>query len=739
MSKNPSISSKDPYASREAERYSKPIASREYIQQIINEHRGPCTQERLQEILSLNHADDIEALRRRLMAMVRDGQLVQNRLQGYLPVDERNIVRGRVIAHPDGFGFLHSDSGGDDLFISPKQMRSLLHGDRVVMRVVGIDRRGRREAALIDVIERANTRLVGRLRFEAGIAHVVADNKRITQDVLIPSECIGSAKEGQIVVTEITEQPTRQHPPIGRVTGILGEKMDPGMEIDIAIVNHSIPDSWSEEVLKEAAALGPQVLESDKEGRLDLRDKPLVTIDGEDARDFDDAVYCERIGSSWRLYVAIADVSHYVKQDSALDVEASLRGTSVYFPERVIPMLPEQLSNGLCSLNPDVDRLCMVCILDIDGSGFVKQHRFHEAVMRSHARLTYTEVAAAVIQREIEAQKKLGSLLPYLEQLYTLYKLLQKRRDKRGTIDFDTTETQILFCDDKKIKSIEPLVRNDAHRIIEECMIAANIAAAEFLGRRHIPCLYRNHEPPAAEKLDDLASFLGELGLKFPRRKTVTPKQLSALLRSIRGRDDEHLIQTVVLRSLSQAVYQPDNQGHFGLALDAYAHFTSPIRRYPDLMVHRAIRHVLRGGSEHNFSYTPQAFFSLGEHSSMTERRADEATRDAVEWLKCEYLLDKVGAEYDGIITGVASFGVFVELEAIYVEGLVHVTSLPKDYYRFDPVSHKLSGERANRVFQLGDRVRVRVSRVSLDERQIDFELVQAHARKRQKRRRKNK
>ena len=490
-------------------------------------------------------------------------------------------------------------------------------------------------------------------------------------------------------------------------------------------------------MLEEAGALGAEVSDSDKQDRLDLRDKALVTIDGEDARDFDDAVYCEPNGNGWRLYVAIADVSHYVQQHSALDTEAALRGTSVYFPQRVVPMLPEAISNGLCSLNPDVDRLCMVCILDIDSSGQVRQSRFHEAVMRSQARLTYTEVAAALIKREIAARKRLGQLLPHLERLHVLYKLLQKRRDKRGAIDFDTTETQILYGADRKIENIIPLERNDAHRLIEECMIAANIAAAEFLSRRSMPCLYRNHEPPSADKLDDLATFLNELGIKFPKRRSVTPKQMSTLLRSIRGRTDEHLIQTVVLRSMSQAVYQPNNLGHFGLALETYAHFTSPIRRYPDLMVHRAIRHVLKGGKADDFPYTAQEVLSLGEHSSMAERRADDATRDAVEWLKCEYLLDKVGLEYDGIISGVASFGIFIELENIYVEGLAHVTSLSKDYYHFDPVAHKLTGERSGRIFQLGDRVRVCVSRVSLDERKIDFEVVHSenHGRKKKKRR----
>lgn len=717
----------DPFFDREAARYEQPIASREYLLRVIEEHEGPCTLERLIDLLNLDQPESQEALRRRLKAMVRDGQLVLNRKEGYLPVNERDLVRGRIIAHPDGFGFLHPDEGGDDLFIPPKQMRALLHDDRAVMHVTGVDRRGRREGALVEVLERANAHLVGRLFYEGRVAFVVPDNKRIVQDVLIQRQDIGDARDGQIVVVEIVEQPTQHHPPIGRVIEVLGDHMAPGMEIGIAISSHNIPNTWSDEVLSEARAFGPEVRERDKAGRLDLRDKPLVTIDGEDAKDFDDAVYCEAEGNGgYRLYVAIADVSHYVKLDAALDQEAYLRGTSVYFPGQVIPMLPEALSNGLCSLNPQVDRLCMVCILEFDENGRKKGRRFAEGVMRSQARLTYTEVAGILVDRDRQVRKRYEALVPHLERLYALYKLLQNQRLQRGAIDFETTETRIVFGPNRKIEDIVPVIRNDAHRLIEECMIAANIAAAGFLLEHGILGLFRNHDSPPADKLEDLATFLGELGLKFPVRKQVKPKRIAELLQTVQKRPDAQLIQTVILRSLSQAEYHPVNHGHFGLALEEYAHFTSPIRRYPDLLVHRAIRHILRGGTADNYPYTESQMMMLGEHSSMTERRADEATREATDWLKCEYMRDKVGESFDGIVTGVTSFGLFVELKGIYVEGLVHITSLPKDYYQFDAVGHKLVGERGGRVFRLADTTRVTVVAVNLEDRKIDFEIVEA-------------
>jgi ribonuclease R len=734
MDKNKRV--EDPYAEREAQRYANPIPSREYILNVIRSHKGPCTFERLFELLKLNNPEQRDALEKRLSAMVRDGQLLLNRRDGYIPVNERDLVRGRVIAHPDGFGFLRPDEGGDDLFIPAPHMRSLLHGDRAVMRIAGKDRRGRQEASLIEVLERANKRLVGRLFMEGEIAYVVPDNKRIPHEILIPPQQLADAKPGQIVIVDIVEQPTKHRPPVGAVASVLGEHMAPGMEIEVAINANGIPHEWPADVLQEIAGYREEVSAQDKAGRLDVRDKPLVTIDGEDAKDFDDAVYCEALGSGWRLYVAIADVSHYVKSGSALDREAYNRGNSVYFPQRVIPMLPEVLSNGLCSLNPDVDRLCMLCILEFDRSGRILSHRFEQGLMRSQARFTYTQVSAMLEKRDMDVRRRYEKLVPHLECLYALYKALFAQRQKRGAIDLDTTETRIVFDRDRKIQAIVPTVRNDAHRLIEECMIAANIAAAAFLAERKLPTLYRVHESPPADKLEDLIVFLGELGLKFPARKNVEARHFAALLNSVRERPDFHLIQTVMLRSLAQAQYQPGNKGHFGLALEEYAHFTSPIRRYPDLLVHRGIRHCLNGGHKGSFDYAHEQMVLLGEHTSMTERRADEATRDAVDWLKCEYMQDKIGETFEGVITGVTSFGLFVELADIYVEGLVHITALPKDYYQFDAVGHKLVGERSGRFFQLADRLKVQVAGVSLDERKIDFELVEQLSTGRRQRRR---
>ncbi len=736
MNKNKHI--EDPHAEREAQRYSNPIPSREYILDAVRNHKGPCTFERLLELLGLNTPEQRDALERRLSAMVRDGQLLLNRRDGYVPVNERDLVRGRVIAHPDGFGFLRPDEGGEDLFIPAKQMRALMHGDRAVVRITGTDHRGRAEASLVEVLERANNRVVGRLFMQGEIAYVIPDNKRLHHEILIPNQHLSAARPGQIVIVDIIEQPSRHHQPVGAIATVLGEHMAPGMEIEVAINANGIPNEWPPEVEQEIAGYRAEVSAQDKAGRLDLRDKPLVTIDGEDAKDFDDAVYCEPLGSGWRLYVAIADVSHYVKSGSALDQEAHNRGNSVYFPKRVIPMLPEVLSNGLCSLNPDVDRLCMVCILEFDRTGRILSYRFEQGLMRSHARLTYTQVSAMLERREMDARRRYEKLVPHLECLYALYKALFTQRQKRGAIDLDTVETRIVFDENRKIQAIVPVVRNDAHRLIEECMIAANIAAAAFLAERKIPTLYRVHETPPADKLEDLIVFLGELGLKFPARKNVEARHFAALLGSIRERPDFHLIQTVMLRSLAQAQYQPANKGHFGLALEEYAHFTSPIRRYPDLLVHRGIRHCLNGGQKSNFDYSYEQMALLGEHASMTERRADDATRDAVDWLKCEYMQDKIGEVFEGVITGVTSFGLFVELADIYVEGLVHITALPKDYYQFVAAGHKLVGERSGRTFQLADRIKVKVMRVSLDERKIDFELVEVLSTNRRQRRRRH-
>jgi ribonuclease R len=719
---------RDPYAEREAQKYQHPIASREAILSWLEKAGKPLRFERLAHDLHLHSTDELEALSRRLVAMLRDGQLVQNRSDEYCLVKLLPLVAGTVIGHRDGFGFLKPDEGGDDVFLPPRQMRTLMHGDRALVRVSGRDARGRAEGSLVDVLERSTHELAGRYVEEHGVSYVQPDNSRIAHTVLVPAAERHGARSGQMVVVEITQQPEKQSEPIGRVTRILGERHAPGIEVELAVHAHGLPHEWPEDVQQEIRAFDESVPENAKQGRLDLRNTPLVTIDGEDARDFDDAVYCERKGNGFRVLVAIADVSHYVQPNSALDLEARNRGTSVYFPDRVIPMLPEVLSNGLCSIKPLVDRLCLVCEMQITTDGHIKQARFFEGLMRSAARFTYTQVAAMLVSKEAKLRREHAPLVPHLEDLYAVYHALAKARAKRGAIDFDSTETRIIFGEDRKVASIKPLVRNDAHRLIEECMIAANVEAAHFLEKHQIPTLYRVHASPDADGLKEVRQFLSSLGLSLGGGQKPEAAHYEKLLDKVRSRPDKALIQTVLLRSLSQAVYGPDNIGHFGLALSHYAHFTSPIRRYPDLLVHRAIRHVLRGGSAKNFYYSMTQMVNLGAHCSMTERRADEATRDATDWLKAEYMQDKVGEEFEGFITSVLPFGLFVQLKELYVEGLIHVTSLPSDYYTFDAAGHRMVGERSGRVFRLTDPIRVRVSNVNLEEHKIDFvPVVSAH------------
>jgi ribonuclease R len=733
-------STNDPYAQREAEKYENPIPSRELILQYL-EHTGkPLGREEIAEAFTLESEDQLEALRRRLRAMERDGQLLFNRGKKYCLVNNEDLIAGRIIGHADGFGFIKPDDGSDDLFLSPREMNPLLHNDRALVRIAGVDKKGRREGAVVEILQRNTHQVVGRLYKEDGFTYVVPDNKNIAQTILLQKGGAGNAKQGQIVVAEIVEQPTKLRQPIGRIIEVMGEHMAPGMEIEMAIRSYELPNQWPDNLLEEIKPLKKEVPEAAKQDRVDLRETPLVTIDGEDARDFDDAVYCQKTPKGWKLLVAIADVSHYVQINSPLDKEAQKRSTSVYFPEQVIPMLPEILSNGLCSLNPQVDRLCMVCELYIDQQGQVVRSRFFDAVMSSHARLTYNEVAAMLVDGDIGLAEKYKDLMPHLQELYALYKVMRVSREQRGAMDFDSQETRIVFGADRKIEKIVPVVRNDAHKLIEEFMITANMAAARFLNSKKMPKLLRIHDGPSADKLLNLKTFLGELGLSLGGGALPTPLDYMHLMDSIKGRPDAHLIQTVLLRSMSQAVYSPDLKGHFGLALEAYAHFTSPIRRYPDLLVHRAIRHCLQGKSVESFFYGVPDMVLLGEQCSAHERRADDATRDVVSWLKCEYMMDKVGEEFPGIISAVTSFGFFVELAEIYVEGLVHISNLAQDYFHFDPISHQLKGERTGTHYRLGDSVSVRIVRVDLDEKKMDFELAEkqtAMATKPKKRRRK--
>lgn len=692
--------------------------------EILDEYGRPMSRSKLFDKLDLSSESQQESLGFRLKAMLRDGQIMQDRRGRFCLLQKINLLRGTVQGHPDGFGFFIPDDGSEDMVLSAKEMRAVMHGDLVLAYQSGLDRRGRPEAKIHEVLEHANTTVVGRFFTDHGVNFVIPDSKRLTQDISIPQEFIGEAKNGQIVLVELIAYPNKRSQAIGRVIHILGEHMAPGMEIQVAIHAHGIPFEWPDDVLAEVGKIPQQISEEQLKGRTDLRNLPFVTIDGEDAKDFDDAVYCyKKPKGGFQLYVAIADVSHYVAKDSALDQEAARRGNSVYFPGKVVPMLPEALSNGVCSLNPHVDRLCMVAELSITQEGKISRSRFYRAVIHSHARLTYTSVGAWLEQGK--ADEKHQALWPMLESLYDLYHILLDTRRLRGAMDFETTETRIEFDENKKIKCIVPVIRNDAHKLIEECMLAANVATARFLEKAEIPTLYRVHAAPEEDKITALRQYLGELGLSLGGGRKPGPKDFQRTMNMIGDRPEKHLIETVMLRSLKQAQYVESNEGHFGLAYSAYTHFTSPIRRFPDLLIHRAIGHLLDNHPVYEFEYSHEDMNRLGKHSSMTERRADEATREVITWLKCEYMQDKLGQVFKGRISAVTSFGIFVELDEIYVEGLVHVTSLKNDYYTFDSAKHRLIGARGGQVYRLGDKMTVLVARVDLNERKIDFEPVE--------------
>ena len=717
---------RDPHAEREAQRYERPIPSREAILALLEERGELLTEARIAEALALDDEYGIAALTKRLGAMVRDGQLLLGRRGGYAPVRKLDLIPGVVLANAEGYGFLRPDEGGDDLYLSPYQMRSVLHGDRVLASVVGLDRRGRRQGSIVEVLQRRSPRLVGRVMIENGVTLVVPDDRRLHQDVMIAPGQERGARSGQIVVAEITDPPTAYRGPLGTIRSVLGERLQPSLLVDMAIASYDLPYEWPPEVLREAEEIEPEVTAAEREGRVDLRKLPLVTIDGADARDFDDAVYAEpKRGGGWRLIVAIADVSHYVPVGSALDKEAYERSTSTYFPGFVVPMLPETLSNGICSLNPKVERLCMVCDMQVSEDGEVTKAKFCNGVMLSHARLTYDKVWQAIGVKDPDARDEVADVLPQLENLHALYKALAEQRRRRGAIDFETPEVKFRLDAVGEVQAVGAVARNDAHKLIEECMIAANVQAATFLSKRKIPALYRAHETPPAEKYEDLQQFLREFKLRMPPIEDVTPADFSDVLRLVKDRPERELIQSVLLRAQSLAAYQPDNRGHFGLALEAYAHFTSPIRRYPDLLVHRAIRHALLGGKPSTYHYSDATMAAMAVHCSQRERRAEEAERDVDERFRCAWMAKHVGEEFDGVVTGVTSFGLFVELDESKVSGLVHISQLSNDYYHFDPIRHLLKGERTGLQFRLGDHVRVQVLRASLEDRKIDFRMVQ--------------
>ena len=698
----------DPHYDREAEKYESPIPSREHILSFIQEK--PRSKRQLFDLLAL--ADEQKkAFERRLRAMVRDKQLSCNKSGVYRPFSNRGLLTGTVIANPKGFGFVALDKGGKDLRLTSQQMKLVFHGDKIRVRLLN----KKLDAEIVEVLETVKT-LVGRLHLDGKKPYVVVDDRRIKHNIEI-TELIDGCLDNQVVVVEMLSSPTIDSDAKGKISSIIGNYLDEGVEVDSAIYRHQIPAVFSEKALKESAQLPTKVIPKDKKHRIDITKLELITIDGEDSRDFDDAVYAEPTKNGWKLLVAIADVSHYVKEGSELDSESYERGNSVYFPHRVVPMLPEAISNGLCSLNPKVERLSMVCEMSIDPLGELLDYKFYSAVMLSHARLTYTQVNEMLEDKKSPLRKTFSNVADNIDFLYGLYKTLRISRQKRGVMDFDRIESQILFDDNGKIKDIVASSRNDAHRLIEECMLMANQAAAKFLQKNNEDFLYRSHPKPTAEKVELTQKFLTAIGLTLEGGIEPESRNFAKVLKQAKGRDDENIIKTVVLRTMKQATYTPVNEGHFGLAFEDYAHFTSPIRRYPDLLVHRAIKRVLNKSSREPTG----KMIEFGTHLSMTERRADDASRDVEQWLKCEYMRDKVGESFHGVISGVAGFGLFVELSEVYVEGLVSIRDLKDDYFIFDDVHHQLKGQRGGKIYRLGDMIKIKVASVNLDDRKIDF------------------
>lgn len=728
---------KDPHAAREAAKYEKPVPSREFILAHLKARNSPASLSELCSELHLDDEDDIEAIRRRLKAMLRDDQLEQISKRRYWLKDRHTLVTGKVFLDKKNTIWVIPEDRSSRIALPYFTDSKVMQGNKVIVSVPDVaDENEPREGKLVEILEQPNVIVTGRYVLENGVSFVVPFSKEFLNDIVIPPKQELGAVNGQIVVVEITAHNSSRSDPIGKVIEILGNERNKNVEIEAALRKHHLPYEWPAEVINAVKELKETVPPSAFKKRVDLRDLPLVTIDGEDARDFDDAVFCTPSTSGgWKLYVAIADVSYYVKPGSALDVEACKRGNSVYFPTRVIPMLPEILSNGLCSLKPLEDRLCMVCEMNISKAGKLTRYQFYEAVMHSKARLTYNKVASILDGDEL-LRTQYKHLVVHLENLEKLYKALRAERTKRGAIDFETIETSISFGKNGNITNIEPIERNVAHKIIEECMLCANVATAKFLDKNKIPGLYRNHEGPPEDKLADLRIFLKEIGLSLGTGKKSKPEPLDygTLLGKIKDRPDSKMIQTVLLRSLCQAVYAPDNLGHFGLAYEAYTHFTSPIRRYPDLIVHRQIKTVLSGkwnaeifetkAGKKKAEKMEQHLEEIAHHCSLTERRADDATRDVIMSLKCQYIKQHVGSVFEGIISGVTRFGLFVELVDFYVDGLVHIASIDQDYYTYDPIHHRLTGERSGVVYALGMRVTVQVAKVNTDELKIDFNLV---------------
>ena len=700
------------------------VPRRSEILNVLRKHDKPLSDRALFQAFAIRKGPDRDAFVGRLKRMQHDGLLLADRRGRFVLPDKMDVIRGRVIGHAKGFGFLTPESGGNDLYIPTSEMRKVLHGDRVLARVVKIDRRGRKEVSIIEVLERANVNVVGRFVIEQGLAFVVPDDTRIGQDVFIPPDLYNGAEQGHIVVAEIQRQPSLRSQPIGQVVEVLGEHLAPGMEIEVAIRKFGLPNSWSDSVATQASRLPTDIPLDEIKRRWDIRDLPLITIDGEDARDFDDAVYCEKNEQGWRLIVAIADVSYYVQPEDSLDQEALRRGNSVYFPSYVIPMLPERLSNELCSLKPMVDRLCFACEVSLDRQGKVKNSQFRLAVMRSAGRLTYTETAQALLDKDESTRARLANVLPNLENLHALSRLLRNRRQAQGAVDFDLPESRIVFNDERKILRIDAVARNEAHELIEECMLVANVCAAKTIYANQLLGLFRIHDDPDPVKVEDVRRFIGEFGLSLGGGAEPDAKHYWQVVEKSQDKPYARIVQTALLRSMKQAVYSSESKGHFALGFKHYTHFTSPIRRYPDLIVHRELKKAIHSASSEHDEIDKYHMADIADHCSMTERRADDATRDVIQWLKAEFMLDHVGDEFAGTITTVTDFGVFVELDEFFIEGLIHVTALGRDYFQFDPIARRLRGERSGHRYQIGDRIQVRVVRVDLDEAKIDLEPV---------------
>jgi ribonuclease R len=712
----------DPEFADQVKQYKNPIPSRTALIQFLEKEKKLLKLESIALKIGIQNDEQFEGLRIRLRSMVRDGQLLVNRRNGYGVRSKLALIQGRVSAHPDGFGFLISEELDEDAFITPKQMRMVMDGDVVLADVQpAFKGNGKHDAFIVEVLQRAHSTVAGRLIDEEGLAYIKADNSRIG-DIMIPREAMGSAKHNDYVTVSIKKYPEKHRPAYGEVIAILGQQLNHELSMQLTIVSEGLPHEWPEAVENFRNQIPKSVDEANIGPHKDIRHLPLVTIDGADARDFDDAVYAEPTEQGYRLLVAIADVSTYVRPEYPLDKEAYNRGTSVYFPGRVIPMLPLELSNGICSLNPNVDRLSMVCEMHINGAGEIMSYEFYRGLMHSHARITYDEAWAYLDQGD-NPKGWSEKVTQSLQNQYHLFKILQQEKHARGGIEFNSTDVFIHIGEDGMVDDIQPYTRNDAHKLIENFMISANVCAAKFIEKHGVPASFRCHNQPPESKVKDLRAFLKGLGVTPNFKDSPGPKDLAKLLDQIQHREDKNLIEQVILRSQSLATYESENAGHFGLALSHYAHFTSPIRRYPDLMVHRAIDHIVYHKDE-KYIYSEARAAEMNKQCSMTERRAETASREVDARLKCLFMQQFIGEEMVGTVSGVTRFGLFVQLDQYQVDGLIHVTSLPNDYYNYDGIKHQLTGDRGGNVYRLTDKIAVKIAAVDLDDRKIDFEFV---------------